>query len=142
MGGGRRALALALLAALPLAARADILPGEWDIATTVSLLGQPGSIGPMHQTQCLDAAQAANPAALFGPLSGAAAGCSLSDKRDNGASLTFRLTCTGAFAADGSGTVSYGPDRMDGDLQLHSSIAGQQFDTRSHVAAHRTGPCK
>jgi Protein of unknown function (DUF3617) len=142
MAGVRRALALALLAALPLAARADVLAGNWDIATTVSVLGQPGSIGPMHQTQCLDPAQAANPAALFGPLAGAGAGCSLSDKRDDGRSLTFRLTCIGPFTADGSGTISYGPDHVDGDLQLKSSIAGQEFDTRSHVAAHRTGPCR
>ncbi|HUJ86736.1 MAG TPA: DUF3617 family protein [Burkholderiales bacterium] len=142
MAAASRAALLALLAALPFAARADVLPGEWDIATTVSVSGQAGSVGPLHQTRCLDATQAANPGALFGPLAGAGAGCSLSDKRDNGSSLSFHLTCIGPFAADGSGTVSYGPDRMDGELQLRSSIAGQQFDTRSHVAAHRIGPCQ
>jgi hypothetical protein len=142
MAAGSRAFVFALLAVLSRAARADVLPGEWDIATTVAVAGQSASVGPLHQTQCLGAAQAASPAALFGPLSGTAAGCSLSDKRDDGSSLTFRLTCIGPFAADGSGTVSYGPDRMDGDLDLRSRIAGQEFDTRSHVAAHRIGPCQ
>jgi Protein of unknown function (DUF3617) len=150
MSAGRRVAALALLVAPPLAlslalppaARADVLPGEWDIATTVAVSGQAGSIGPMHQTECLDASRAGDPSALLGPMSAMGAGCSLSDKRDDGSSLSFRLTCIGPFAADGSGTVSYGPDHADGDLELRSSIAGQEFDTRSHVAAHRIGPCK
>jgi hypothetical protein len=134
------AFAFALLAMLSGAARADVQSGEWDIATTVTVAGQAGSIGPLHQTQCLGAAQAANPEALFGPLSGA--GCLLSHKRDDGSRLSFRLTCNAPFAAQGSGTVSYGPDRVEGDLELRSSIAGQEFDTRSHVAAHRIGPCQ
>lgn len=136
------AFAFALLAAASRCAWADVLPGEWDIATTVAVVGQPGTIGPMHQTQCLDAAQAANPAGLFGPQAGAGAGCTLSDKRDDGSSLSFRLSCIGPFAADGSGAVSYGPDHMDGELRLRGSIAGQQFESHSHVAAHRIGPCQ
>ena len=142
MGARSRALAFSLLAAVSRCALADVLPGVWDIATTVSVSGQSGSIGPLHQTQCLNATQAGNPAALFGPMSGAGAGCTLSDKRDDGRSLSFLLTCVGPFAADGSGTVSYGPDQVDGDLQLRSSIAGQEFDTHSHVEAHRIGPCQ
>jgi Protein of unknown function (DUF3617) len=142
MNARAHAFAFALLATLARAALADVLPGEWDISTTVAVSGQAGSIGPLHQTQCLGPAQAADPAALFGPLSGAAAGCALTDKRDYGSSLSFRLTCIGPFAADGSGSVSYGPDRMEGDLELRSTIAGQQFDTRSHVSAHRIGPCQ
>jgi hypothetical protein len=142
MAARPRALAFALLAAASRCAFADVLPGEWDIVTTVSVSGQSGSIGPMHQTQCLDAAQAANPAGLFGPQASAGAGCTLSDKRDDGSSLSFRLSCIGPFAADGSGAVSYGPDHMDGELRLRGSIAGQQFETRSHVAAHRIGPCQ
>jgi Protein of unknown function (DUF3617) len=140
MAAVSRALPLALLALSLRTACADVLAGEWDIATTVSVSGQAGSIGPLHQTQCLGATQAANPEALFGPLSGA--GCLLSHKRDDGSRLSFRLTCNAPFTAEGSGTVSYGPDHVEGDLELRSSIAGQEFDTRSHVAAHRIGPCQ
>ena len=134
--------AFALLAAASRCAWADVLPGEWDIATTVSVSGQPGSVGPLHQTQCLDAAQAGSPAATFGSLASLGAGCALSDKRDDGSSLSFHVTCSGPIAAEGSGAVSYGPDRMEGELDMRSIIAGQQVATRSHVAARRIGPCQ
>ncbi len=142
MGARPRAFAFALLALMSRNGLADVRPGEWDIATTVSVSGQSASVGPLHQTQCLGAAQAGNPASLFGPLSGLGAGCTLSDRRDDGSRLSFHFTCIGPFAADGSGKVSYGPDRVDGELEMRSTIVGQQFDTRSHVAARRIGPCQ
>ena len=136
------AFAFALLTAASRCAWADVLPGEWDIATTVAVVGQPGSVGPVHQTQCLGAAQADSPAATFGSLASLGAGCALSDKRDDGSSLSFHVTCSGPIATDGSGAVTYGPDHMEGDLQMQNTIAGQQVTTQSHVAARRIGPCQ
>ena len=142
MAARARALAFALLAAASRCACADVLPREWDIATTVAVLGQSGSVGPVHQTQCLGAAQAGGPAATLGSLASRGAGCALSDKRGDGSSLSFHVTCSGPIAADGAGTVTYGPDHMEGELEMRSTIAGQQVTTQSHIAARRIGPCQ
>jgi len=42
----------------------------------------------------------------------------------------------------GVGSVRYGAASMEADLELSGDAGGQSFATRSHVSAHRLGPCK
>ena len=129
------ALALAIAAG---AARADVMPGEWQISTTIAVGGQAAALGPFSQSQCVTAGEAGNPSSLVGA---AAAGCSFSDQRDDGSTMTFRLSCNGLMPATGEGSVHYGPRHFDGELMLHAKVGSEAVDTHAVIRAQRTGDC-
>jgi hypothetical protein len=126
-----RAWALLLLHfALP--ARADLEPGSWEISASTHLKG--GEPVQMTQTHCLSAAQAADPSRLFGS---AGAGCQFTKRSDTGSLFTFEVLCGSQPRMRGSGSVRYGRDSLNGELELTS----EQFTARSRIAGRRLGGC-
>ncbi len=134
---------LAALFAPALAAADNIEPGNWEFTVDVHAEGlgalQPKP-GPIVQTRCISAEQAANPAKVLGDA-GARGECQFSNQRDTGSEFTFEVNCTGRIPVHGSGKMRYGAQTLDGDLDLDSDAQGTQFKTRSHVSARRLGPC-
>jgi Protein of unknown function (DUF3617) len=135
-----------LLAALlaPVVAAADnIQPGNWEFTVDVHAQGlgafQPKP-GPITQTRCISAEEAANPAKVLGDA-GARGECQFSNQRDTGSEFTFDVQCTGRIPVRGSGTMHYTAQTLDGDLNLNSDAQDLNFKTRSHVSARRIGPC-
>ena len=135
-----------LLAALlvPVVAAADnIQPGSWEFTVDVHAEGlgafQPKP-GPIVQTRCISAEEAANPAKVLGDA-GARGECQFSNQRDTGSEYTFDVQCTGRIPLHGAGKMRYGAQTLDGDLNLDGDAQGMQFKTQSHVSARRIGPC-
>ena len=126
-----RAWALPLLL-LAWSARADIEPGSWEIAASTQVMG--GAPVQMMQAHCLSAADAADPSRLFGS---AGAGCQCTRRSDTGSLFTFEVLCGTQPQMRGSGSVRYGRDALDGELELKSD----QFTARSRIAGRRLGGC-
>jgi uncharacterized protein DUF3617 len=134
---------LAVLFAPALAAADNIEPGNWEFTVDVHAEGlgafQPKP-GPIVQTRCVSAEQAANPAKVLGDA-GARGECQFSNQRDTGSEFVFDVQCTGRIPVHGSGKMRYSAQTLDGDLDLDGDAQGMQFKTRSHVNARRLGPC-
>ena len=124
---------IAMLAALPTTARADVEPGNWELSVTTTVDGMPGQIGPIVQTRCLTPEEARDPARVLG--------CDFSNRRDDGNVFSFDLRCGGQVPMRGSGSVRYGAQFMEGELELAGDASGQKFATRSRVSGRRVGPC-
>jgi len=133
-----RRLAILLLAAFPLAPGADIQAGNWELSVTSQMPGMPQPIGPITQTKCISEADARDPSRLVSPSSG---GCEFSNKRDDGATMSFDITCSGQVPMRGSGTVRYGAQTFDADLNLSAEMQGQKIVTSSKVTGRRLGGC-
>ena len=134
---------LAVLFAPALAAAGNIEPGNWEFTVNVHAEGlgafQPKP-GPIVNTRCISAEQAADPAKVLGDA-GARGECQFSNQRDTGAEFTFDVQCTGRVPVQGSGKMRYSAQTLDGDLDLAGDAQGMHFKTRSHVNARRLGPC-
>jgi hypothetical protein len=124
---------LVLLAVMASPARADLEPGNWEIAasTTVPGIKEPTSF---MQTRCLTAEEARDPSRLFGP---AGARCQFTNRHDSGSVFTFEIACTGQPAFRGAGSVRYARDSLEGELELKSD----DFVTRARIAGRRLGGC-
>ena len=121
---------LLLVAALP--ARADIEPGSWEISASGEVQGVKEPVNVV-QTRCLSAEDARNPGRIFG----SGPGCEFTNRRDSGGVFTFDVSCSSQPPVQGSGSVRYGRDSMDGELELKS----EHFSARSRIAARRIGGC-
>ena len=135
---------LAAAVAVPLAAQAaPIEPGNWQFTVDVHAQGlgafQPKP-GPIVNTRCITPEQAANPAKVMSDA-GARGECQFSNQRDTGTEYSFDVRCTGRVPVEGSGKMRYGPQNIDGDINLDGDAQGMRFTTRSHVSAKRLGPC-
>ena len=131
---------LLLIACLaPLAAAADIEPGNWQMSVTSSFEGMPGQIGPVTQTRCFTAEDVRDPHRVL--ESAATSGCEFSNRRDTGAEFTFDLKCSGQIPMSGSGRVAYTRTTLEAEMSLTGTAAGQKFATRSRVSGRRLGGC-
>ena len=131
---------IVLLAAmlLPLAARADIEPGSWEITATTQMEGMPQPLGPISRTECLTADAAADPGKVLSPGSGS---CEFSNRRQSGDTYSFDVNCGGAFPMRGTGSVRYGRQSLDGRLDLGAEVQGKRVGMNSRVSGRRLGAC-
>lgn len=127
-------LALALLPA-----RADIGEGNWEMEISTSMPGMPAGAGTTQQTQCLRAEDGRDPAKLFGSPG---AGCQFSNRRDDGSSYRFDISCTGPTPLSGGGEMRYSRDTLDGEIAIRIGAGAQSMETRSRIRARRVGPCR
>ena len=113
---------------------ADIDPGNWEITATTELPGvrEPTSF---KQTRCLTADDARDPSRLFGSSPGA--GCQFVNRNDTGSVFTFEVACDLPQPVRGSGSVRYGRDSLDGELEIKID----NFATRSRISGRRLGGC-
>lgn len=132
----KRLLVIAL--ALPLAAVAEIDPGEWEVKVTTAVPGSP----PAEQslTRCLSAEDSRNPGRLFGAPG---PGCEFLNQRDDGRAYRFDILCRDQnVTVSGSGDMAYAPGRIEGSLTVRTVVGAQTLDVRSRIQARRLGPCK
>jgi hypothetical protein len=134
-----RRLPAILLLAFSAAAAADLDPGSWELSVTSQMPGMPQPIGPITHTQCVTAEDARDPSRIVGPSSGS---CEFSNQRDSGSQMTFDIACSGQIPMRGSGSVRYGAQSFEADLNLTAEAQGQKIATSSHVTGRRVGECR
>lgn len=131
------------LATLPAIAQ-DVSPGLWEISMETRVASDPGfQPTPYTMTQCLTAADAKDPGALFSRMSNpGASDCRFQDRTYDGAgSFTFSMTCSGIYNLRSSGEVKFTRDTMDGTVHATASIGDRDVETQNKLSAHRVGGC-
>ena len=134
-----RKILLATLLLYPYAANADVEPGSWELSVTSQMPGMAQPIGPIVQTQCMTPEDARDPSRVLKPGAGS---CEFSNRRDSGGVLTFDVSCSGQFPMRGSGSVRYGRQSLDAELELVADAGGQKIATKSRVTGRWLGPCQ
>jgi hypothetical protein len=125
---------LLFLLAVPLVARADIDPGNWELQVSTQIQGAPEPVS-LDTTRCLTAEDARDPSRVFGGTPGG--GCEFTNRQDTGSLFTFDVVCGAGQPIRGSGRVRYARDSLDGELELNAD----NFAARSHITGRRLGGC-
>jgi len=139
----RKALFLLLFTVGYAWAAGDIEPGMWEFTVNVQAEGLGAMApkpGPIVNQRCITPEQAANPEKAL-TEAGAKGQCTFSNQRNTGIQFNFNVACTAPFPVQGSGTMRYTAEAMEGDLDLAGDMQGMKFKTRSHINARRLGPC-
>ena len=134
---------LAWIASAPLYAQ-DLLPGQWEI-TMESRVPQAGGWKPepFTMSQCISAADAADPSRLISGLAvPGATGCSYTEKNYSGSTFRFALTCGGSYDLGAKGEVNFNASSFSGQIDATGNVAGQSTTFTNHITAKRTGECR
>lgn len=125
------------------ACAADMAPGLWEITVESRFAAQPGyAPEPVRVKQCLSAADAKDPSALLGGMANpGASGCTYSDKSYSGNTFRFSMLCSGSFALQSRGEVSFSADAMNGTIDAIATIGGTKTEFSNKVSARRLGGC-
>jgi hypothetical protein len=118
-------------------ARADIGEGSWEVEITTLMPGAPA--GSFKQVQCMSAADAKDPANLIG---GTGPGCAFSNRRDDGSTFRFDVSCTSGAPLSGGGELRYTSDTLNGEIAVRVKQGEQAMEVRSLIKARRLGPCR
>lgn len=132
-----RILAFAVLALVFLPAHADLGEGSWELEITTVMPGKPP--GAVKQVQCMSAIDARDPAYLIG---GPGPGCAFNNRKDDGSTFSFDVACTGAAPLNGSGTLQYSREALNGEIVVRMKQGEQSLEVHSIIKAKRLGPCR
>ena len=130
--------ALFALAAAGARAQQDIMPGRWEITSTITSPAMPG-MQPATRTQCFGPQQKWDPASMLDPGRGHP-DCELTVTSARSDDFTWTMQCPQS-GKRGSGKMRYGAISMQGQMRTESAIAGQGFNTTQKISARRLGPC-
>jgi hypothetical protein len=136
------AAALAL-AALPALAQ-DVTPGLWEISMETRVASEPSfQPAPYKMTQCITAADAKDPGALFYKIGNpGATNCRFQDRNYHGSdSFTFAMTCSGVYNLRSTGQVKFTNETMDGTVNAIANIGDRDVETQNKLSARRVGGC-
>jgi hypothetical protein len=137
-----RILALVLLlSATGTALAVDVEPGNWELSGSTQTPGSDKPVALKPVTRCVTPEDAQDPTRLLGQ---SARSCEFTNRRDSGSTLSFDVACKGQVPMKGSGSVQYGKDRFEGNLDLTAEgvvIAGQALVMKSRISGRRLGPC-
>jgi len=137
-----RAAPIVLAAALALCAAgaraAGMMPGRWEISSTVTSPAMPG-VRPATRTQCFGAQQNWDPASMLEPgRDHPDCEVTVTSARPEDFSWTMQCPQSGKR---GSGKMRYGSTSMQGQMRTESAVGGQRFDITQKISARRLGPC-
>jgi hypothetical protein len=140
MPGLRRILILALAVPAVCQAQTTIAPGLWQI--TLQSGSAVVALPPVQISQCLTAADAADPSQLLGRVATpGASGCSYSNRNYAGDTFSFAMSCEGTFAIKATGSVSFTATSLSGTINTLANINGQPVDMKNAISAQRMGDC-
>jgi hypothetical protein len=122
---------------------ADISPGLWEISMETRVASDPGfAPEPFRVKQCLTADDARDPARLLGSMANpGATGCTFSERKYTGDTLTFAMQCTGGYGIVPRGQVTFTSDTMSGNITATANVGGQNVELQNKVSARRIGGC-
>lgn len=113
--------------------------GLWELSVTTSIVGSEQLFGPYHRSQCLAAEDVRNPEKLLADTG--AAECSYGDRKFQGDTFSFSVSCGGALPMSGSGKVTYDSNQFTGEIDITADLQGIEVLTQSQVSGARTGDC-
>lgn len=128
---------IAMLSALALSSTcfaADTMrDGYWELVTTVDMPGMPMSIPPTKMKYCYTKEDVKDQKKSISTDKN----CTVTDLKQSGNKVTWKMKCTGKNAGDFSGETVFKRDSYDSTMKMKSQ--GQTMNMR--VKARRIGDC-
>ena len=135
------AMASAFFSSAALAA--DITPGLWAITMETRASATPGfQPAPVTVNQCFTAADARDPSKILGGMSNpGASGCQYTEQSFSGNTFRFAMQCSGAYALQTRGEVTFDAQSMNGNITAKGNVGGTQTEFQNKISARRAGNC-
>jgi Protein of unknown function (DUF3617) len=118
--------------ALPTFAASPVKSGKWQTTIEMEMPGMPMKMPPMTHTQCITKEQAEEATAGI-PKGKNEAGCTFSDVKVDGSTISWKMTCE-KQGMTGNGTVTYADDTYTGkmdmkvaDREMHMKYSGKRL---------------
>ena len=118
---------------------AEPKPGLWNLTVTTTPDGGGQPLGPFYRSQCLSQEDIRDPEQLF--AESGMDDCTFKGKKQQGSRYDFTLQCGGALPMSGQGTVNYGAESLEGELNLVTEIQGLDIATTTIASGQRVGEC-
>jgi hypothetical protein len=136
---------LTLMAQSP--TQSPMRPGNWEITTQMQIPDVPVQMPETRITQCVTPEDLKDPAAALpnalqqgrgrGRGRGNADACKVSDYAVSGSTVTWKLTCTGDQAMNGTAEMVFAGDSYTGMMKM----AMQEGAVAIRLTGKRTGDC-
>lgn len=128
-------LAAGLALAAAVAAAPRMKPGLWEMISTMEGAGMPSAMPPMTFRHCYrpeDIKDLRNTVPQKNPS------CKVTDWKESGDTVTWKMACTGANAMTGGGRITYAGDRYTGVNTMTTS----RGTMTQRYTARRVGECR
>jgi uncharacterized protein DUF3617 len=114
----------------------DMNPGKWEITTETEMVGMSGmTVPPVTHVQCLKKGD------LVPQSKEASQECQVTDVKQKGDTISWKIICSGQNGQmDGTGTVSYRGDSMEGTMDMVIKGAGMRI--KNKIRGRRIGDCE
>ncbi len=142
---GVLAVALAVFAGLFLMvetanAAPDMNPGQWEITTTMEMVGVPMKMPSITTKQCLTKDDLV-PKQPSRP--GVKQPCEVKNTKVDGNTVSWDMACTDQNHTSGHGEVTYAGDTFVGTIRMESTLGGKQkMRMILHMKGKRIGACE
>jgi hypothetical protein len=107
--------------------------GYWELITTLEMPGMPMKIAPTTMKHCYTKEDVKDQKKTIS----ADKNCTVTDLKQSGNKVSWKMKCTGKNAGDFSGETIYKGDAYDSTMKMHSQ--GQTMNMK--VNAKRLGNC-
>lgn len=102
--------------ALPLFAGHLAKPGRWQTTVQMEMTGMPGKMPARTVVTCVTKEQAEKPENLIPKAGDKRGGCTYTDVKVDGSSISWKMTCDNGMAGDGK--ITYSGDSYDGSMHM------------------------
>lgn len=134
----RSVLFSCLLAAPVLAAPpGGMRPGLWETTVTSSMAGGK----PFTSRACITARQLDDAQGVVPKMPDSGMKCAQLDYQTSGATVTWKMRCTGEMPMEGSGQMTAAPDSYNGKIDMTMTMQGQTMKMSQTMSGKRVGDC-
>ena len=133
------ALFLALVAAATAHAAppGGMRPGLGETSITSNMTGGK----PITSRACVTARQLEDPKSVVPRMEDASMKCEQLDHKTSGATVSWKMRCTGEVPLEGTGQMTAGPDSYSGKMDMTMKMQGQSMTISQTMAGKRVGDC-
>jgi hypothetical protein len=116
-------------------------PGQWEVTIQMQMPNMPVQMPEMKSSQCITADQLEQDPATGLPRGAQDQGqnaCKVSDYKQSGNTVTWKMTCTGEAAMTADGEMTFAGDSYTGTMKM----ATPQGNMSMKLAGKRIGDCR
>lgn len=111
---------------------------QWEITTKMEMKGMPMAMPAMTNQACLPKNRKSNEDLIPKDKN---SDCKMSDVKQSGNKMTFKMSCTGKQAMTGEGEIEHNADNYRGKMHIVGNMEGQPVDMTQNFSGKRIGSC-
>lgn len=120
--------------------------GNWDVTIEMQMPNMPAgmTMPPMKTTQCVTKEEAKDPQKSMPSRperGGGAQDCKVTDYKESGNKVTWKMVCTGAQPSSGTGEIVYSADSYTGTMVVNAERGGAPMAMTMKYVGKRLGDC-